>query len=249
MTRAMVVLALLVVAGCGGKAARPDVGRPELAPGRLTLVSRPSGAAVFEDQHRRLGKTPLTLTRPGGTRLSLLLVKDGHGPRPVTAVFDSGRRLTLEVSLTPKQSELVVTSAPLTGAEILVDGVSQGRTPNRLSVEAGVEHRVEVRKQRFETYQETVTLRPGEQRQISAALQRQGSHIPTAVLVLRVNAVAAVYLDGKLLGQTPLPPLPITARPHQLRVKGRSGREEHRRLAPKPGQRLEVVVEIGPARR
>ena len=78
-------------------------------------------------------------------------------------------------------------------------------------MEAEVEHLVEVRKRHFETYQETAKLRPGETRQIAAPLLRQGSGVALGVLVVRVNGPARVFLDGKHLGQAPLPPLPLVA--------------------------------------
>jgi hypothetical protein len=235
---------LLGVAGCGRNKAEParEARAPE--PGTVAIVSVPKGAAVFDESQRRLGSTPLTLKQPGGTRMQLQVVKDGHTSRYLTAQFESGRRQQLEITLSPRQAELLVTCAPIKGAHIFVDGEPQGLTPQRIAVSAGVEHLVEVRKEGLVSYQETVKLRPGERRQVLALLQHSGSPVPMGVLVVRVNAPATVYLDGKLIGRAPLPPLPLPARAHLLRIKAESGASQRRRVLLKKGQRLELFVDL-----
>lgn len=238
-------LAMLAgIAGCHRNRAGParEASAPE--PGTVTIVSAPPQAAVFDENQRRLGRTPLTLKRPGGTRMQLLVVKDGHTSRTLTAQFESGRPVQLEITLAPRQAELLVTSNPIMGAHIFIDGEAAGRTPQRIAVSAGVEHLLEVRKEGLVSYQETVKLQPGERRQVLALLQRSGASLPMGVLEVRVNAPATIYLDGKLIGRAPLPPLPLPARAHLLRIKASSGATRHRRVVLKKGQRLEVFVDL-----
>ena len=70
----LLVAAGPLVAGCrdSRQTARPaPTQAPE--PGKITITTVPQGAAVIEGGDERLGKTPLTLTRPGFERVDLRL--------------------------------------------------------------------------------------------------------------------------------------------------------------------------------
>ena len=105
------LLGVILLAGCPDReqkpAGEPGVAGSAAAPrkGTVRIESTPSGAGVYQDRHRRLGRTPLTLERPDGTFLQLTLIKEGHDNRAVSAVVEivilRGHLLPFRVATAP----------------------------------------------------------------------------------------------------------------------------------------------------
>jgi serine/threonine protein kinase len=108
---------------------------------------------------------------------------------------------------------LSITSEP--PAEVYIDGLYTGDTPlPRLEISGG-RHALECRSPKYESYQETVTITAGEFSSRDIVLQKL-----TGRLSLSTIDGAEVYLDGVLIGVTPLPgPVELDAGRHQLTVK------------------------------
>ena len=136
----------------------PPPPEPEPAAGTVTITASPTGAAVFHDRHERLGATPLTLTRPDGTLLSLTLVKDGHSNKSFTVMVEGGKQKKVHHDLALSSGTLVVDSGLVRGGEIYVDGEYSSKTPNRVEVTAGKELVVEVKEDGYHPYLERVTV-------------------------------------------------------------------------------------------
>jgi len=212
------LVCLLVACGCGTKQpARPDQGP---STGKVMLRSTPSGAAVLREGAARLGETPLTIERPAGERLDLVLVKEGFTPFSLTLNFERGRALEQQVELRRLQGQLMVTSGLFKGARVKIDGEDRGTTPDEFRVDAG-NHLLEVEKDGFETYRETVAVKANERREIIAILLARGVRRgPTGFLVVEVDRPAQLFLDGKALGPAPLSKLPLPARRYRLEARG-----------------------------
>jgi len=114
---------------------------------------------------------------------------------------------------TVKSGWLSVTSEPT--AEVYVDGVYRGDTPSPRMELASGRHALECRSPRHETYLETVSITAGELSSRDIVLQRLAGRISLSTI-----EGAEVYLDGVLIGVTPLAgPLELDAGNHQLTVK------------------------------
>jgi hypothetical protein len=103
---------------------------------------------------------------------------DADSPRPSTEVSARPGSATVPATLTPdtKTSKGIVvrfTSAP-TGAEVKIDGEYWGTTPTveLTMVPAGL-HVIVVKKTGYETWDQKITLAPGDDRTISVELQAQ----------------------------------------------------------------------------
>ncbi len=128
------------------------------ADGRIELVTDPEGAAVSVNGEFR-GQTPLTLRLDPGRQHSLNLTKPGYESisQTLSVEADSGRRLSL--SLEAQIGVIDVISEPV-GAQIIVDGVVAGATPQQLSLTA-LPHDLEVRLDGYAIQTRAVTPRPG----------------------------------------------------------------------------------------
>lgn len=128
------------------------------ADGRIELVTDPEGAAVSVNGEFR-GQTPLTLRLNPGRQHSLSLTKPGYETvsQALSVEADSGRRL--ELSLVAQIGVIDVVSEPV-GAQILVDGVEVGTTPQQLRLTA-LPHDLELRLDGYAVQTQEVTPRPG----------------------------------------------------------------------------------------
>jgi formylglycine-generating enzyme required for sulfatase activity len=125
----------------------------------------------------------------GYQRLSETLEVNGDTPSVVGYVFE------------PLGGLLTITSNPVDGAEITIDGESSGSTPaHEIELGAG-EHTVEVVAPLHLPYQTTVVFEPGEPpRELEAILIPNWAPLTVATS----PAGATVSLDGAVVGSTPL---------------------------------------------
>jgi tRNA A-37 threonylcarbamoyl transferase component Bud32 len=102
------------------------------------------------------------------------------------------------------------------GAEIYVDGVYRGDSPPALRLElvAG-NHSLECRRPGHESYRESLRIVPGELSRRSVTLRKF-----KGMLSVATQEGAQIYVDGKLIGVTPLRrPLDIDAGDHMVTIK------------------------------
>ena len=166
--------------------------------GRLVVLSRPAGAEVWVDGTRRSGVTPAVLP---GLRVGEHLVelrKEGY--RYLGAVWiQAGQTSKISAILKPARGNLEVLSAP-PGATIFLDGRQVGRTPKMfMEVAAGL-HVIELRKPGYLDARGTVKLgAEAGPRTISVPLQ-----YASVIAVRTTPPGATLYLDGRVLGRTPM---------------------------------------------
>jgi formylglycine-generating enzyme required for sulfatase activity len=127
------------------------LGQPDA---HLVLRSIPSGAEVtIGGVHR--GQTPIEVDLPAGIQHEVVVNAAGYATwvRPVFA--DAGKKVTLDAKLEAIGGRVTIQGEPA-GAQLLIDGIDRGRTPQSLELSA-IEHRIEVRKEGWVTYTGTVT--------------------------------------------------------------------------------------------
>src|SRR5262249_47609658 len=106
----------------------------------------------------------------------------------------------------------VVSATP--DAEIFLDGASVGKPPlDRRDLAPG-KHFVVVRKQGFADWKREVDLQPGQQVSLTAELSASGS-----LKTLATIAGADVFIDGAMVGKTPLTLPDVPAGDHLVEVK------------------------------
>jgi formylglycine-generating enzyme required for sulfatase activity len=127
------------------------LGQPDA---QLTLTSVPSGAEVtIGGTHR--GTTPLQVDLPAGFQHELIVNLPGYATwtRPVFA--DSGKKISVAAKLESAGARVTIQGEP-DGAQLFIDGIDRGRTPQTLELSA-VEHSIEVRKEGWVAYTGKVT--------------------------------------------------------------------------------------------
>ncbi|OIO09749.1 MAG: hypothetical protein AUJ52_05890 [Elusimicrobia bacterium CG1_02_63_36] len=142
--------------------------------GRLVVVTKPAGAAVFIDGENR-GRTPARFDSlaTGRYRVEFKLAK--HKPQSQAVAIEYRREFRLERELAETDGALFLLVQP-SGAEVVVDGVVRGQTASegKLHLErvAAGSRKVVVRKKGFEERVWTVRVRPEEMQSIAGALTR-----------------------------------------------------------------------------
>lgn len=141
------------------------------ADAHLVLRSEPGGAdATVAGTH--LGRTPVEIDLPAGIAHQVVLSAPGF-KNWIQAVFaEPGRRLSVFARLQPILAHVSVQGEPA-GAEVFVDGVARGKSPQSLELPA-TEHRIEVRKDGFQTFKSVVTPEAGLDRTVQYRLAPVG---------------------------------------------------------------------------
>jgi len=109
---------------------------------------------------------------------------------------------------------LSVNASP--GAEVYIDGVYRGDTPPALRLElTSGPHSLECRRPQHETYRESLRITTGELSRRSVTLKEL-----TGIIRLTTQEGAEVYIDGKLVGVTPMHGgIELAAGEHQVTIK------------------------------
>jgi hypothetical protein len=144
------------------------LGQPDA---HLVLRSEPTGAdATVAGTH--LGRTPVEIDLPSGIAHQVILSAPGF-KNWIQAVFaEPGRKLSVVARLQPILARVSVQGDP-PGAEVFVDGVARGKAPQSLEL-AATDHRIEVRKEGFQTFKSVVTPEAGLDRTVQYRLAPVG---------------------------------------------------------------------------
>ena len=200
----------------GGQQTPLDVGLEKFSPrtGTLTVTSTPSGADIYVD-NTWIGKTPLTSYEVDtGVRhekqVTVGLVLSGYKNRVEQLTLRGGQQTPLDVGLEKfisRTGTLTVTSIP-SGASVYIDGDFIGQTPlHDYEIDTGSQRQkqVEVRLELsgYENRVAQLTLRGGQQTPLDVRLEKFIPRIGTLTVTSTPDG-ASVYIDGDLIGQTPL---------------------------------------------
>ncbi len=130
---------------------------------RLGLTSVPAGAEVTVGGVLR-GRTPISVDLPAGIQHEVVVNSPGYAPWTQRVFAEAGKSLALHARLEAVGARVTVQGEP-DDAQLLIDGIDRGRTPQSLELSA-TEHRIEVRKERWVTFTGTVTPAQGFDRTI-----------------------------------------------------------------------------------
>ena len=140
------------------------LGQPDA---RLTVTSKPTGAEVTVDGVHR-GSTPLEMDLAVGIQHEVVVSQPGYATWVRSVFAQSGQKLGIDAKLEAVGGLVTVQGEPA-DAQLFVDGVDRGRTPQSLQLSA-VEHRIEVRKDGWASFSGTVTAAKGLDRTVQYRL-------------------------------------------------------------------------------
>lgn len=227
--------AALAVEGGGEREPFEAVLEPDWA--EITVTSAPAGAEI-SSQGEVLGQTPATVELLSGQRV-LALSRPGFAThREELTVIAGAHRALPEIRLRPAAGVLRVTTEP-PGASITVDGDFRGGSPATVEISPDRSHRIVFARAGYEPQERSVRLGRGEERSLSVRLEPRLGR----VRVLSRPAGAAVFVDGRESGRTPLE-LELPSAEHLVELKLEGYEDVSRKVIPQPAYPQEIAVEL-----
>ena len=194
------------------------LGQPDA---HLVLTSVPAGAEVtLGGTHR--GKTPIEVDLPAGFQHELVVNLPGYATWTQPVFADAGKKISIVAKLETVGARVTIQGSP-DGAQLFIDGVDRGRTPQSLELSA-VEHRIEVRKEGWVTYTYTVTPSKG----LDRTLQYRLTSAERSIALSQTASI--VYTQtGYMLRLVPTGTFSMGS---ERREQGRRPNEGFRRVTP-----------------
>ncbi len=182
--------------------------------GLLLVRSDPAGAEVKQGG-TSIGTTPLLLTTlPTDETYAFDLSMPGYQPRRIDVALVGRRPVVREEKLTLDSGVLTVTSEPA-GAEVLLNGISRGRTPVTLDNVPKGSVSLELRLDGYGAEKRELRVTPGMSDTLAFALRG----LPCSVKVVSTPENARVLLDDDYKGKTPLELKDVSPGLHTLRLE------------------------------
>ncbi len=193
----------------------------------VVIDSIPVGAEIWLNGESR-GLTPQTLELNSG-QYSLDLRHQNYMPYIKDFFVDASQPFDLPIAeLFTSPSHLVITSTP-TKATVSIAGQQQGVTPFTVRLNPNTEHSISLSKPGFRSNQQTVTLKPGEQQNITATLE---AILGTVILNVEPTD-SEVFINGKFVGNGNVK-LSLPSASQRLEIR-KSGYEVYEKMiSPKP---------------
>lgn len=215
--------------------------------GELEIVANLPGASVTGPEGL-LGATPLaSAVRVPVGPITLVASAPGHVPAFVSARVEADTRRVVTIELAPIQKKLgaLRVRTPVPASTLFVDGKEIAPLPLKVTVplEAGVPHRVEVRRPGYRAAAEEVTVAEGGVAELELT-PRPDPDAPTASLRLSVLPEgASAFVDGERIVDPRSVRLPVGV--HDLRLERRDY-EPLRRTVELPDGGMRLVVSLVP---
>ena len=165
--------------------------------GYLNVYSNPTDADVYVDGYYK-GKTPLYLTLSPGMHY-IKIEKNEYYSYSTNVYIDSGYSKTINAKLKPKFGYLTIYSVK--GANIYIDGKYVGHPPLRKYKLSVGNHRIEVKKEGYNTYSANVYISSGGSKIVKAKLTPKYGHL---TVYSHLGIPCDVYLNNKWIGTTPI---------------------------------------------
>jgi diacylglycerol kinase family enzyme len=181
--------------------------------GSIMIDSEPTKAGIFLND-KEVGTTPETITclNPGKYNIEVKL--DGYEVWSKSTKVKIGKESILKAALQIKSGSVSINSKP-SNARIYLDGEEVGITPGIIkSIDSGT-HEVEVKKDGYETWSESVDIEADKERSLTVVLRTKTSSIS----IDSDPSDAVVYLDGEEVGMTPDTLRSIIPGTHEVEVR------------------------------
>ncbi|TMA26919.1 MAG: PEGA domain-containing protein, partial [Deltaproteobacteria bacterium] len=183
---------------------------------RLTLTSLPSAAAVSIDG-KEIGITPWSgEIRPGNHKVSVAANGFVKEERIVQVQPSRDSDVTFALNRAPGPGKLHIETEP-PEAVVSIDGKQVGTSPYTGEMAPG-DHQLEVSNEGYKTIAQDLSLDSGQQLSLKLAMQpAQAGQVPPLVAVASDPQGAQLFLDGKLVGPTPIKAR-STPGPHEIKL-------------------------------
>jgi len=214
----------------------------ELTPiAHLTVYSTPEGAYVYLNG-TLIGTTPIENYQLAPGTYALQVSKEGYKDYKTTISVSGGETKIVNANLEILNGTLKVSSEP-PGAEVYVNGSYKGTTPLVLDLYPD-EYTVEIKKEGYNPYSEKVTVKPGQMTSITATLT-----LLNGVLTVSSSPLGAdVYLNGTLIGTTPIEEYPLVPGTYELEIVKENYESQTIAVTVEPGESKNITVTLSPVK-
>lgn len=206
---------------------------------RLSVYSIPSEAYVYLDG-TLIGKTPIEyyIVSPGSHEVRIS--KEGYQDYRTTLTIEGRESKTINANLVLLNGTLKISSEPV-GGEVYINGSYKGITPLTLELYPG-DYTVEIKKEGYESYTEKTRVLPGKTTSITATL----SLLNGALTIFSEPSGAEVYLNGTLIGSTPIQNYKITPGKYKLEITKENYESNIIEVTVNPGESKNISVTLSP---
>lgn len=166
----------------------------ERVQGEMTINSVPQGANVSLNKNL-LGKTPINLPIKAGRYPIEVSLEDYQRLNDTVEITKNLAKPTRNYQLVPKTGKLMVSVLPK-GGKLLVNGKLESE--GELALAINQKHQIRYSKPGFNTFQQTLDVNLQQETSLAIELEKQFGRVK-----FTANLPAEVYLDNKLIGNTP----------------------------------------------
>lgn len=142
----------------------------ELQTATLIIKATPSDAKILVDD-KEVGIGKVNMQVAAGIEHNYRIENEFYYSQTGAMTIAKNDTKTLEINLEPAYGYVKVTSTPVSGAKVFIDGVEAGTTPFLSDKLIRGDHRIEVKKDLYTTYSDIVTLDNGKKEEVTASLQ------------------------------------------------------------------------------
>lgn len=243
----LVILCVLVAMLTGLASAQGDV----YTTGGIYVASTPPGTTALLDGGAAYLYTPGTFTALPPGEHSVIFAKPGYQTmvRNVTVVIGETKNLIVTLDQAVATGSVSVSTTPR-GAQLYIDGISQGKTDQIVGNLAPSPHLITLELAGFETWSQMVTVKSGVTTPVTATLVAEVNPATGDLRASSTPSGAAVYVNGDYEGTTPanellditnLKPGPVTV------VMKKSGYQDYTTTATiVAGQLVQVFATLQP---
>lgn len=230
--------ALIKLAGelTGGPSTTTASSAPGGQVGIILVKSHPNQATIMLNGKRLRKKTDAMLQNIPIGKHELVVYKGNLGAKKEIFLLPN-KIEELELTLEPMKENVQIRSLP--SASVYLDGRFLGKTPLINKIEVGT-HQIEYRLDGYQTLSKTIRVQPFVTNSISERLEKL-----TQLSISSSPTGAEVYLDKKLLGQTPLT-VSTTPGGHRLEVKYPDYHDYQMQIVAKPNIENPISVQLKP---
>lgn len=235
---------MLTSSAVAAQVPRPERKGPKV---QVRIESSPAGATVYLDDkaHGAVGTAPVTLQLVKGP-YRVLLELAGHRSTDQIVTVDKAQAFLFHLEKAARPAVIDIRPSgdeSARGAGIFVDGAVLGTVPNRIELAAG-SHLVEVKREGYQDFRDTLQLAEGETRTLAVVLAPRVK--PGSILVGTDVSGAEVWVDGQRRDQTPALVDGLTAGAHAVEVHKEGLPPWRQVVVVAAGQQTKVVASLVP---
>jgi len=198
--------------------------------GLALIRSTPPGAETQINGLSR-GRTPLLVSDLPLGKHRVQLTLTGYVPQELELNLVDRTPQQLEATLLSTLATLVVESNPK-GASVILNGISKGETPARISGIPAGKVNLELKLDGHAPFTSTLTLLAGREEKVTTDLKA----LPSGLQVVSLPERARIYVDNQFRGEAPVELKKIDAGEHRLRAELKGFTPAARTVTLKPGE-------------